>query len=511
MFKKFAALAAAAALSLGVMTGCGASGTTADSTGYSAENPLVLTLAHGLSETHTVHIAMTQFADEVAEKTDGRIQVKIFPNGQLGSENENLEQLQAGVIAMTKVSAPGLATYNDAFNTFGLPYIFNDTDDFYHVMDSQEMQDFFLSPGDDGFVTLTYYTSGARSFYTKGRAIRTPAALQGLQIRVQDMTRQTDMMSYLGGIPVAMSYGDVYTSLQTGIIDGTENNETALTTGKHGEVCKVYSVDQHAMIPDVLIMSEKVWETISPEDQEIILEAAHDSTDAHKVMWDTAVEEAVKEAQETMGVEFVYDGDKEAFREATQPMIEAYEEQYPGVKTLLDTIDAAAMKNTFAAIKFWMDKILSIACAVLLTFMTVLVLIQVFSRYILNSPVAFTEELVRYSLIWTGFIGAAYAFSTREHMSLTLIRDKFTGKAHTALLVVIDGLILLMAIFVFTIGGFKLAVSASREFSALLGIPRSLVYSIAPISGVFIVLAQIINIYEDVTGEKVESKEGADK
>ena len=158
------------------------------------------------------------------------------------------------------------------------------------------------------------------------------------------------------------------------------------------------------------------------------------------------------------------------------------------------------MKNTFAAIKFWMDKILSIACAVLLTFMTVLVLIQ-----------AFTEELVRYSLIWTGFIGAAYAFSTREHMSLTLIRDKFTGKAHTALLVVIDGLILLMAIFVFTIGGFKLAVSASREFSALLGIPRSLVYSIAPISGVFIVLAQIINIYEDVTGEKVESEEGADK
>ena len=171
--------------------------------------------------------------------------------------------------------------------------------------------------------------------------IRTPADLKGLKIRVQDMKSQTDMMNYLGGIPVAMSYGDVYTSLQTGIIDGTENNETALTTGKHGEVCKVYSVDQHAMIPDVLIMSEKVWKQISPEDQEIILEAAHNSTEAHKVMWDTAIEEAVKEAQETMGVEFVYDVDKEAFREATQPMIEAYEEQYPGVKTLMDTIEAA--------------------------------------------------------------------------------------------------------------------------------------------------------------------------
>ena len=103
----------------------------------------------------------------------------------------------------------------------------------------------------------------------------------------------------------------------------------------------VYSVDQPAFTPDVLIMSEKVWKTISPEDQQILLEAAHDSTDAHKVMWDTAVEEAVKEAQETMGVEFVYDVDKEAFREATQPMIEAYEEEYPGVKTLMDTIEKA--------------------------------------------------------------------------------------------------------------------------------------------------------------------------
>ena len=143
------------------------------------------------------------------------------------------------------------------------------------------------------------------------------------------------------------------------------------------------------------------------------------------------------------------------------------------------------MKQFLGKVKFWMDKFLSIACAVLLSFMTILVLIQVFSRYVLNSPVAFTEELVRYSLIWTGFIGAAYAFSTREHMSLTLVRDKFTGKAHTALLVAIDSLILLLAIFVITIGGFKLAISASREFSALLGIPRSLVYSIAPISGIF--------------------------
>ena len=337
--KKIAAIAAALSLTLFSLTGCTQSGakTSAEAT---AQNPLVLTLAHGLSETHTVHIAMTEFANMVEERTNGRIQVQIFPNGQLGSENENMEQLMSGVISMTKVSAPGLATYNEAYHTFGLPYIFDSTEDFYHIMDSDQMRDFFLSSGDDGFVTLTYYTSGARSFYTKNKAIRKPEDLKGLKIRVQDMKSQTDMMKALGGIPVAMSYGDVYTSLQTGIIDGTENNETALTTGKHGEICKVYSTDQHAMIPDVMVMSEKVWKNISPEDQQIILEAAQESTDSHKILWEEAINDAVEEAKNEMGVEFVEDVDKDAFREATKGMIEDYCERYPGVAELLDIIES---------------------------------------------------------------------------------------------------------------------------------------------------------------------------
>ena len=148
------------------------------------------------------------------------------------------------------------------------------------------------------------------------------------------------MMQALGGTPVAMSYGDVYTSLQTGIIDGTENNETALTTGKHGEICKYYSLDQHAMIPDVMVMSSKIWNQISKEDQEIILEAAHNSTDSHKVLWEEAIEDAMEEAETEMGVTFVKDVDKEAFRQATEGMVEEYCERYPGVDKLLDTIHA---------------------------------------------------------------------------------------------------------------------------------------------------------------------------
>ncbi len=337
--KKIASILLALGLAAASMTGCANSG-AANSAEATAQNPMVLTLAHGLSETHTVHIAMTEFADRVKERTNGRITVRILPNGQLGSENENMEQLMAGVVSMTKVSAPGLATYNESYHTFGLPYVFDDTQNFYHVMDSPQMQDFFLSSEKDGFVTLTYYTSGARSFYTKNKAIRTPEDLKGLKIRVQDMKSQTDMMKALGGIPVAMSYGDVYTSLQTGIIDGTENNETALTTGKHGEICKVYSTDQHAMIPDVMVMSAKIWKTISPEDQQIILEAARESTESHKIAWDAAIEEAIVEAETKMGVEFVNDVDKEAFRQATSGMIDEYCQDYPGVQTLLDIIDS---------------------------------------------------------------------------------------------------------------------------------------------------------------------------
>lgn len=347
MLKRFNAIVIMSVLiivNVFTMTGCGANEGAGSSKNATADNPMILTLAHGLSESHTVHIAMTKFAKEVKEKTNGRIVVKIFPNGQLGSETENLEQLQAGVIAMTKVSAPGLATYNDAYNTFGLPYIFDDTQDFYNIMDSKEMQDFFLSTEDDGFVTLTYFTSGARSFYTKDKAIRTPKDLEGIKIRVQDMKSQTDMMSALGGTPVAMSYGEVYTALSTGIIEGTENNETALTVGKHGEVCKVYSVDQHAMIPDVMVMSEKVWNNIEADDQKIILECAKDATNAHKEMWDEAINEAVDEAKK-MGVEFVYDVDKQAFRDATADMITSYRNKYPGVDSLLSTIEKVRKGN----------------------------------------------------------------------------------------------------------------------------------------------------------------------
>lgn len=146
------------------------------------------------------------------------------------------------------------------------------------------------------------------------------------------------------------------------------------------------------------------------------------------------------------------------------------------------------------------NKVLAALCTILLVFMTFLVIWQVFTRYVLNDPASFTEELVRYSLIWTGFIGAAYAFSTREHMALTFLRDKLEPNKKRLVTISVDALILIFAFAILFVGGAKLAFAASMEYSALLGVPRSLVYAMAPVSGLFIVIIQIINIYEDYTG-----------
>ncbi|MBS5064622.1 MAG: TRAP transporter substrate-binding protein [Hungatella hathewayi] len=339
MKKKLAGLFVSAALAVSMLSGCADSG-AANSAQATAENPMVLNLAHNLAESHITSIALQQFADEVNEKSGGRLQIRIFPNGTLGSETEVLEQLMAGVVDMTRVSAPGLATYNEGYHAFGLPYIFDDNENYYKVMGSDAMGEFFRSSEADGFVTLTYYTSGSRSFYTIDKPIRRPEDLKGLKMRVQDMKSQTDMMKALGGTPVAMAMGDVYTALQTGIIDGSENNETVLTTGMHGEICKYFSVDQHTMIPDVLVIATDTWNSLSEEDRQILLDAAKNSTDNHILEWEAAVNDALETAKTEMGVTIVEDVDKEAFRQATAGMIGEYREQYPKVGTVLDIIDS---------------------------------------------------------------------------------------------------------------------------------------------------------------------------
>lgn len=298
-----------------------------------------LKLAHNLNEKHTVHLALAEFAGLVEEKTNGQIKVQIFPNGQLGGESDVLEQLQAGAVAMTKVSAAALTTYNEGYNAFTLPYVFADEDHYFKSMASPAVENLYSETKANGFVGLTFYNSGARSFYTVDKPILSPADLKGTKIRVMVFQSQTDMVKALGGTPVGLPYGEVYTSLQSGVIDGAESNETALTVGKHGEVCKEFSYDEHTRIPNILVISSKVLEGLTPEQQSALKEAAVESTASHRIMWTNAIDEARKDAQENQGVTF-HTVDKTPFRQAVEPMLAEYGNKMPKVQTLLTAFKA---------------------------------------------------------------------------------------------------------------------------------------------------------------------------
>ncbi|MFC7344192.1 TRAP transporter substrate-binding protein [Saccharopolyspora griseoalba] len=310
------------------------------STEATPENPLVLTLASNLSEDHVTSQALASFAADVEERSGGRIVVKTYGSGQLGSETDVLGQLNQGIVDMARVSAPGLATYDPGYHAFGLPYVFDSEEEYYRVMDSPEMAEHFRSTADEGFLGLTYYSSGARSFYTRNTPVRTPGDLRGLKIRVQDMRSQTDFVDELGPAPIVMSFGDTYTSLQTGLIDGAESNETVLTESAHGEVAHVFSTTEHTRIPDMLVIGTETWEKLRPSDQELLSSAARASTERQKVAWEKTVEQSIAEAK-AMGVEFVTDVDTNAFREATRPVVERYAEQYPEVANVLSIIESA--------------------------------------------------------------------------------------------------------------------------------------------------------------------------
>ena len=161
-----------------------------------------------------------------------------------------------------------------------------------------------------------------------------------MKIRVQDMKTQIDMVKAMGGTPVAMGYGEVYTALQTGVIDGTENNVLSLTEANHGEICKVYSMDGHAMIPDAIVMNGEAWKSLSEADQKIIRDAATEAMQHQLVAWDKATDEAIAKAK-TMGVEFVTGIDKKPFIDATESVRAKYAEEFPGVKKMLELIASA--------------------------------------------------------------------------------------------------------------------------------------------------------------------------
>lgn len=296
----------------GVLFGCQslAAGNNNEST--------TLRLAHNQNLDHPIHKSLMYFAEKVKEKSNGKIKIEIYPSGQLGTERELIELTQTGAIDFAKVNASALENFKKEYSIFSLPYLFKNEDHYYKTMDSDVMKKIYHSTRSIGFVGLTNYDSGTRNIYTTRASITKPEDLKGLKLRVQPSKTSIRMIELMGGSPTPMDYGEVYTGLQQGVIDGTENNETALTAGKHGEVAKYYSYTEHTIIPDVLLISTNTWDSLSNEAKKQITEAAEESSRYHRKIWAEEIKQAHEEAKK-MGVQF-NNSDKEAFRQTVMPL-----------------------------------------------------------------------------------------------------------------------------------------------------------------------------------------------
>ncbi len=283
----------------------------------------VLKLAHGLDQNHPVHKAMLFMADRLREKSLGSVELQVFANGQLGSETECLEQLQRGALAMTKTSTAPIESFVPELAVFGVPYIFRDDDHYWKVIHGPVGRQLLVAGQGVGLRGLCYYDAGSRNFYTTTKPILVPADLAGLKIRVQQSKTSMDMVEALGGSPTPIAFGELYAALQQSMVDGAENNPPSFYTNRHFEVCKHLSMDEHTRVPDMLLMSSKVWRELSSPIQAWVQEAADESSDFQRKLWS---EESVSvlEAVQREGVTIHYP-DQRAFAAMVAPLQQSFQ------------------------------------------------------------------------------------------------------------------------------------------------------------------------------------------
>lgn len=282
-------------------------------------------IGHGLDQSHPVHKAMLYMAEVADKKSGGKIQITVYPNQQLGTERECLELLQIGSLGMTKVSSSVLEGFVPDFKVFSLPYIFRDEKHKFDFFESELGKSLLKSTKEFWMRGLCYYDAGSRSFYTKTKPVLTPDDLIGLKIRTQESPTSVKLVNTLGGSATPISWGELYTALQQGVVDGAENNPPSFYTSKHYEVCKYYSLDEHTAVPDVLLISTVVWNDLSEQEKIWIQEAADESYEHEKKLWREATIEALEKVQEA-GVEIFYP-DKSLFEEKVKPLIEEFKSE----------------------------------------------------------------------------------------------------------------------------------------------------------------------------------------
>jgi tripartite ATP-independent transporter DctP family solute receptor len=283
--------------------------------------------------------AVKYFGQLVSERTAGRYSVDVKFGAQLGQEADTVEQVRAGAIAINRTS---LGPWNGLVKQTivpSLPYIFKSTAHARSVMSGPVGDEILAAFEPYGVIGLAFYDGGARSFYTSEKQITSVADLKGMKLRTMQSDIFVDMMAAFGATATPMPYGEVYSAIETGVVDGAENNFPSYDTAKHSEVAKFYTLDEHLIVPEVLVISKMVWDGISPEDQAVIRQAAKDSVARQYELWDAKVAESRK-IVEGSGSTIVEVADKQAFVDAVKPVYDKYAAD-PDLKALIEKIQAS--------------------------------------------------------------------------------------------------------------------------------------------------------------------------
>lgn len=262
---------------------------------------------------------MTKFAERLKERSGGKLQVRIYPSGMIGSEAECLKQVQNNQIDISKTSTAVLESSVPELIALSIPYVFRDSDHFWKVLDGPLGEQ--IGDSLPGMRALTYYDAGERSFYTTRKPIRQVSDLKGLKIRTQQSRSAMDMVTLLGGAPTPIPWGELYTALSQGTVDGAENNLPSFDTGRHMEVCKYFTFSRHSRVPDVLVISRATWESLTPQERKWITEAARESSLYQRELWKEA-EKLARERAEKQGVRFL-NVDTAEFADRMKPMYDS--------------------------------------------------------------------------------------------------------------------------------------------------------------------------------------------
>ncbi|TCP96542.1 tripartite ATP-independent transporter DctP family solute receptor [Cricetibacter osteomyelitidis] len=297
---------------------------------------VTLKLAHNLDQSHVVHKALEQMAKEVQEKSNGELKIRIYPSGQMGGPRETIELLQNDALDMTKASASEMESFVNELSVFSCPYLFDNDEHFKKVLFGSIGKELTDKTKASGFDVIASYVAGTRSFYAK-KAIHSPADMKGMKIRVVSTPTTNKLIELLGGSPAPIPFGEVYTALQQGVIDGAENNIPSYTQTRHMEVAKYYIEDQHTSVPDYLIISSKSLTKLDDNQRKILEEATKNSEIYQQQLWDEEVAKARTEAEKA-GVTFIQ-VDKQPFRNALVPLYEEFAKN-PKLEKVLEQINA---------------------------------------------------------------------------------------------------------------------------------------------------------------------------